>query len=446
VTVVEDREISGFVRHAGSDTSRNVRTFEPPAPPAARKVALAAAVVLGGTLASLLRTRSPGALDSIWAEDGENFLTDALNRPWYEAVLTPFNGYFHVVARLAWAGIALFPVTWAAALGAVVAAVLTSLLALAVYAAARSRLGRFPAVLIGASAALPMGLVPNTLAQLQFPLVYAGLWMLLWRRTGPLSVGLPALAVLNSMLGVLLLPVAVVGLVRYRSREWLWKLAGLLPGALLQLVPLLAGVTRRGLGERPERDPVALAAMYLRWGVPRSFLGPAWLSAPHGDVWGHRALVAAGLLIPAVLLAAALRRRAAAHLRLAAALAGFAALAGAAQLAAHGAAEDRYLVLVSLPNIAAGVCLAAGLQRSGGLSGCRTGRTPLVVFATLLAVVAAANLRPATPRDGIPRWGAAVARARAECLVQPALPRVIVHIAQWPELGWRAVLPCSRLR
>jgi hypothetical protein len=373
----------------------------------------------------------------VWAEDGQNFLSDAVNRPWYEAVFTPFNGYFHVVARLCWAGIAAFPLEWAAALNAGLDAVLTSLLALAVYAAARSRLPRPAAAVIAATAAFPMGFVPNALAQLQFPLVYAGLWMLLWRRAGPLNVGLPALAVLNSMLGVLLLPVAGAGLLRYRSREWLLKLVGLLPGSALQLVPLLTGATRRGLGERPEHDPVAVAAMYVRWAVPRSFLGPAWLAA-HDDPAAHRALVVAGLLIPALLVAVAVRGRGP-EIGLAAALAGFGAMAGAAQLAAHGAPEDRYLVLVSLPNIAAGVCLAVAGSSLGG-------RTPLVVFATLLAVVAAANLRAPGPRDGIPRWGATVARARAECQVQSGLTRVTVHIAQWPELGWQAVLPCSRLR
>ncbi|WP_432975396.1 hypothetical protein [Dactylosporangium sp. CA-233914] len=405
-----------------------------------------AGAVAAGAVVGLARTREPGAVDSIWAEDGQNFLTDALNLPWYEAIFTPFNGYYHLVARGCWALIALFPVEWAAALNAVLDATITSFLGLAVFWAARSRVDRLPAAAIGITAALPMGFVPNALAQLQFPLVYAGLWMLLWRRTGPLTVGLPALAVLNSMLGVLLVPVALAGLVRYRCREWLLKSLCLVPGTLLQVVPLLAGTTRRGLGERPQHDPVAVAGMYLRWGVPRSFLGPAWLAPPYDDVWGHRALVAAGLLVPAVLAGIALWRRAYPQLRLAAALAGFAALAGGVQLAAHGFGEDRYLVLVSLPNIAAAVCLVAGPERFSRVPGCSSGRMPFVIFATLLAVVSAANLRPAQPRDGGPRWSAAVAQARQECLVQPGLAGVNVHIAQWPVLGWEAVLPCSRLR
>jgi hypothetical protein len=273
---------------------------------------------------------------------------------------------------------------------------------------------------------------------LQFPLVYAGLWMLVWRRANVLTVGLPALAVLNSMLGVLLVPVAGARLMRYRSRECLLQFFGLLPGAALQLVPLLTGATHRGLGERPERDPVAVAAGYVRWGVPRSFLGPAWLASPYADVPSHRVLVTVGLLIPVAVLAAAALRWTRPDWRLAGLFAGFAALAGAVQLAAHGAAEDRYLVLVSLPNIAAAVCLLLPDRAHRVL--------PLVVFATLLGVVCAANLRVAGPRDGIPAWDGVVAQARAECHVQPGLTQVAVPIAQWPVIGWEAVLPCSRLR
>ncbi|MGI5237634.1 hypothetical protein [Dactylosporangium sp. CA-139066] len=411
------------------------RRSRPTYRPTFRRQGAQAIAVVAGTMVGLLRT---GGIDAIWAEDGQNFLTDALNRPWYEAIFTPFNGYFHVVARALWGLIALFPIEWAAALNAGVDALVTSLLALGVYRAAAERVHRPGAVVIGVCAALPMGFVPNALAQLQFPLVYAGLWMLLWRRTGPLTVGVPALAVLNSMLGVLLVPVAIGGLVRYRSREWAWKVLGLAPGAVLQLVPMLTGATERGLGERPEHDPVVLGEMYLRWGIPRSFLGTAW---PDG-----RVLVVAGLAVPAALVAIALWRRDYQALRAAGVLGGFAALAGVVQLGAHGGVADRYLVLVSLPNIAAGVVLVGGREPSRERAGCRQGRTPFVVFATLLVAVLAVDLRAAGPWDASPRWGEAVGRARVECLVQPGSGRVSVHTARWPDLGWEAVLPCSRLR
>jgi hypothetical protein len=256
---------------------------------------------------------------------------------------------------------------------------------------------------------------------------------------------IPALAVLNSMLGVLLVPVAVLRLGRYRDRDSLLRLLVLLPGAALQLVPLITGATERGLGERPDRDPLSVAATYLRWGVPRSYLGPAWLDPPHGDPQAHTALVVAGLLIPAAVVVVALFGWTSPDWRLAGVLAGFAALAGAVQLAAHGAPEDRYLVLITLPNIAAAVALVRPRSVPAGGDG-RLVTMPLVVLATLLTVVCAANLRVAGPRDGIPAWSGLVVQARAECHVQPGLTRVTVHIAQWPAIGWEVVLPCARLR
>ncbi|GAA1521192.1 hypothetical protein GCM10009827_041260 [Dactylosporangium maewongense] len=397
--------------------------------------------------AGLLR----GGFNSVWAEDGQEFLTDALSLPWYEPFATPFNGYFHTVARGCFAVIALFPVSWAAALNATFAAALTALLATAVFAAARDRLGAGAGVgagvgawVVAGAAAVPVGYVPNTLAQLQFPLVYAGLWMLLWSpsRTFPRVVAwtLPALAVLNSILGLLLVPVALLRLGLRRDLDALLRAGVLLPGAALQLVPLLAGGSRRDVGERPDLDPVSVAGTYLRWGVPRSFLG--FLDA-FDDAWlSHRAVVLLGLAVPAACAGLALLRRTRPQWRLAALLAGFAAFAGAFQLAVHGAPEGRYLVLITLPNIAAAVALTLPGDRPDG----RFGAVPFVALATLVAAVSVAGLRPGGYTDGLPRWDTTVSYARAQCQAEPRLRRVTVHTAQWPVLGWEAVLPCDRLR
>lgn len=402
-----------------------------------------AALVLAAIGVGLLR----GRLNSIWAEDGQEFLTDALTRPWYEPFGMPFNGYFHTVARAGFAVIALFPVAWAAALNAIIAATLTALLALLVGLAARDRLGTWPALVIGGSAAVPFGHVPNTLAQLQFPLVYAGLWMLLWsparRPARVIAAGVPALAVLNSILGLLLLPVSVLRLYRRRNADAVLRVLALLPGAALQLVPLLLGGSRRDVGERPDLDPVSVAGTYLRWGVPRAFLGDAWLAPPGTGPWAHRTLVLLGLAIPAAcVVAALLRGRPLVHWRLAAFLAGFAAFAGMFQLAVHGVPEGRYLVLIALPNIAAAAALT--VPPTAGEPRLRV--VPFVALATLVAVVCVANLRPGGYTDGLPRWDSTVAGARAQCHAEPRLRRVTVHTAQWPVLGWEAVLPCDRLR
>ncbi|GAB3857071.1 hypothetical protein [Dactylosporangium cerinum] len=105
----------------------------------------------------------------------------------------------------------------------------------------------------------------------------------------------------------------------------------------------------------------------------------------------------------------------------------------------HGAPEGRYLVLITLPNIAAAVALAVP-------AGPPSRSVPFVALATLVAVVGIANLRPGGYTDGLPRWDTTVAEARTQCQAEPHLRRVTVHTAQWPMLGWEAVLPCDRLR
>ncbi|GAA3241796.1 hypothetical protein ACFO1B_29875 [Dactylosporangium siamense] len=387
---------------------------------------------------------SRGGFNSVWAEDGQEFLTDALTLPWFEPFATPFNGYFHTLARACFALIALFPVPWAAALNAGTAAVLTAALACLVAAAARDRLGTAAGLVIGASAAVPMGYAPNTLAQLQFPLVYAGLWMLLWtpstRAARVVAVALPGLAALSSMLGLLLVPVALLRTARRRDRDSVLRALALLPGAALQLGSLLLGASRRDVGEQPDLDPFSVAGTYLRWGVPRSFLGDAWLAEPVTDPVGHRGLILLGLAVPvAVVVAALLRGTSQQQWRLATFLAGFAAFAGAFQLAVHGVPESRYLVLIALPNIAAAVALAGSADPPGR-------SVPFVALATLVAVVGIANLRPGGYTATLPRWDTTVAGARAQCQAEPRLRRVTVHTAQWPVLGWKAVLPCDRLR
>ena len=193
------------------------------------------------------------------------------------------------------------------------------------------------------------------------------------------------------------------------------------------------------MGERPDLNPVSVAVTYLRWGVPRSFLGDAWLAPPIADPVAHRALVLLGLAVPAALVAAHCSRRTPAAVAARGAPRRVRGLRRRFQLAVHGVPEGRYLVLITLPNIAAAVALALPADGPGG----RYGAVPFVALATLVAVVCAANLRPGGDTDGLPRWDTTVASARAQCQAEPRLRRVTVHTAQWPVLGWEAVLPAT---
>jgi hypothetical protein len=107
----------------------------PSTPVTAFKGGLAIAALGLGTLLSVVRTMGPGALDTTLMEDASVFLSDALHKGLIETVTTSYAGFYHLVPRLLGQVAALFPADWAAAVLAVEAAVVTSLLSLMVYVA-----------------------------------------------------------------------------------------------------------------------------------------------------------------------------------------------------------------------------------------------------------------------------------------------------------------------
>lgn len=97
----------------------------------------AALLLCLATLVQLLRLPGVPAWDTVLAEDGGIFLTDALQRPGMGVVLQPYEGYLHVVPRLLAAVTAVFPLGAAAALLSGGAALVVSLLCLWIWSAGR---------------------------------------------------------------------------------------------------------------------------------------------------------------------------------------------------------------------------------------------------------------------------------------------------------------------
>src|SRR5262249_18893761 len=187
-------------------------------------------------------TRGPGALNSIWAEDGQDFLTDAVNRSFVDAVSTPFNGYWHIGPRLLAEVAARFPIEWAPAVLSTEAALVTSVLALVVYLASGAYLRppalRLLAAVPAALAPAGVGWVENNVATLQFPLLYGLFWVLLWVPNtvwGRLTAtGVALFTAFSTPLAVIFVPLALTRLVL--RRDWLaWALGGgLAAGVALQ--------------------------------------------------------------------------------------------------------------------------------------------------------------------------------------------------------------------
>ncbi|MGA7986888.1 MAG: hypothetical protein WCB51_00655, partial [Candidatus Dormiibacterota bacterium] len=100
-----------------------------------RSALVAAAVVVIGTFAQVVRMPGDTAYNTIWAEDASVFLNQALNRGILHAFTIPYSGYLHVVPRLFAAIAAMLPLSWAAPIFGVGSALLVSLLGVFLYRA-----------------------------------------------------------------------------------------------------------------------------------------------------------------------------------------------------------------------------------------------------------------------------------------------------------------------
>lgn len=258
-----------------------------------REVALAAFIVFVASVVPFVRQVGAPALDTIWAEDGLIFLQDALAHGPITAIAKTYAGYLHLVPRLIAELAALFPLGYAAVVLAIASNALLAVASLAIFVASRSHLASpWSRALLACAVSLAPAAgveVLNNLANLQWPLLFASFWLILWLpRTWPGVLGSSMLLVataLSAGLAVLLLPLVVLRLVAGpRGREqlpaWLFTLAmavqllsvqssGIAPGGA-QPDQLVAGFLQRV-------GVVALAG-YRAGGAVWRQLGLPWLA------------------------------------------------------------------------------------------------------------------------------------------------------------------------
>jgi hypothetical protein len=414
------------------------------APPAravtARGVVLAVVAVAAAVGVGLLRQPGPGALNTVWAEDGSIFLAQAVDRGPLPALVTSYAGYFHAVPRLAGALAAAVPAGAAAAVLAVSAATCAALLAFLVYVASAAHLSSQTARVIVSAGLIVVPLaqdeVLNSIANFHWYGLYALFWVLLW---GPRARGGQAVAVVTTLLVATsdILVVAFVPLALFRAlrrgedgrrdRFGIVLAGTLAAGIVVQVAGLLTGSSSRPLSP----DPVRAAVGYVLRAVPGPLVGQRWLGNDIGARWILLAAVA--WLVVAAVLVAALRGRT----RPAWVLAGAAALQSAAlymlPVVLSGIAAPRYAVAPAMLIV---VALVALLQPKAG------DRRPLYALAALLAVIALVNFRVDNPRAHGPRWDAEVDRARAACTpgATAAIPIAPTEIP-----AWIVEIPCDDL-
>lgn len=461
------RRLAGWLVRLYADALK-VFAPAPDRPVRAAGVALAAGGVLLGTFVGLVRQPGIGAFDTVWAEDGQIFLSDAVDKGLLGAIATPYAGYYHLLPRLLAQLAALVGPGAVPGVLAVESALCTAIAALLVYVVSGAHLRGPLSRLLVSAVVVVMPLadeVPDSIANLHWIGLYAVFWVLLWipRGTAGRIVGVTVIGLVagSDILVLSYLPLALLRATRRlpdgrRDRHGL-LLAGVLgTGLAIQVAGLLVGPSSRPLSPNPV--PV-LTGVVLRV-VPSALIGEQWLGPnPHHARW--LALTAVAWLLLAVAVAAAVRRwtRPIWPLVLIAGLHCIGLYALPVML--EGLAIPRYAAAPVMLLVTALVAALQPAPESALQPATRqpapesalqpTARQPALVplyaLAVLLAVVWAVNLRVVdnTRGDG-PRWSDELRHARTACTGAPASARIALPIPPREDTPpWRANLPCRYL-
>jgi len=415
----------------------------------ARRPFLVAAVAVG-VLSALQLARQPGihSWETIWAEDGNIFATDALDHSWKTSLFRGYAGYVQVLSRLLALPLRLLPAPLWAAWLALSAALVTSLLALFVYHAMGSFVasrGLRALVAVTTAVSPAMALEANTnIANLGWPLLFAAFWALLYRSTSRAAVlarsTVLVATALTTTLAVLYLPLALlIGWRRRTSRREV-SVTGAFVAALI--VQILVDDSAHPAGGWPGGDSVELFFVRV---VGMAALGERWL----GRLWSdfHLGLaVALGAWLAAVCFVVGRKLRPSDRrvplLAFAASATFFAVptwLRGLEPLmrlsSAYNSNGSRYLIVPSLLLLSAVVC---AVDRAGH-------RWLRNLLAVQMILVVALSLGLSNLRSNGPPWRATLAATKAACDAQASNAEVHVKTPPVaPHFNVRST--CGRIR
>jgi hypothetical protein len=263
--------------------------------------------------------RQPGvpAWDSIWAEDGGVFLSDALARPLSSTLGDPHAGYLHLAPRLINGLAAALPLEHAALVLSVVSALVVSFLSVYVYFASASLLrSQWARVMLAGLVVLMPATAYETNANtinLHFYLIFACFWAFLARPRSWLATAAGAAvalaAALSDPLAGLLMPLAL--LQGITSQTWRSRIIPLVfvVGLAAQLV---LAVTREAPKPFSEASIAALPGIYALRVAGSLFVGDRFLDELWelgGWAFAYGSLVLVLLMATYGMVKADLRRR-----------------------------------------------------------------------------------------------------------------------------------------
>jgi hypothetical protein len=235
--------------------------------------------LLAATWLQLIRGPGHRAPDVLWAEDGGVFLNQAMRHSLWDNLAAPHAGYLQVVARLLAQPARYLPVEWVAVWLATSAAGVVALVSLLVWFCSATVLQNLwaRAMLTALVPLLPQAgyEVNAAVNDLHWYLAYAAFWVLLAAPTSlRRQVGASAvvvLAALSDPLTALVLPAAVVGVLRARRRS-----AWVAPAAMC------AGLAVQAWVHVTETAPYRSSPTTL-WDLPEIYGVRVVLSAVVGD-------------------------------------------------------------------------------------------------------------------------------------------------------------------
>jgi hypothetical protein len=443
-----------------NETTRGLADRQATAGGAAWKRILSAfAFVALLSLLQLIRQAGAPAIDTMWAEDGRVFLTDALEQNSLLLIFRPLAGYMHLVPRLVAGVAALLPLEAAAVVFAVVPALIVSALALFTYVALADIL---PSRVVRLAIATMVALLPaatlesaNNAANLHFYLVF-GAFIALFH--DPRSIGATAagsafafIASTSDPRAALLLPLSIWSLLRgSRNRKTiaLFFLGGLALQAAVVTASFVFDIdptTRLSVPRFNESPLEHVPVLYGVRVVSHLFVGDRWIAGAWERLGGWLAIAGLGLAL--VITTLIVNRKQIRWIGLilliySAGYFAFQAMAwGTRELWPYGGGptgNTRYLLFPQLLFL-----LAVGLLIARGPGGGRIGRAVAASTLVMVVAIAALHSRVVIVRSAGPRWSEELSRARVRC--ERGSRRVAIQTSPpWgPE--WSVRADCSRI-
>ncbi len=258
---------------------------QPSDPVTARRVLvlIAFAVLLVGVQLARMWPSKP--LDSIWAEDGYVWLSDATRQSLFHTLTTPYNGYLQTTSRLIAEPVSKLPTSWYAAAMAITGASIVAGYSLVVWSATS---GYFKSSVLRVTLVMMVVLLPifgvEILANVTYStwfLLFTSFWILLWRPNSlaGYAVGtvLLFLAAVSNAEVAFLLPLWLIRVIAIRNRRETVMMSALGIGLIVQFAltrhtGTVFGETRVHLSHLQQVYIGSISDPYWRWSLVPAYL------------------------------------------------------------------------------------------------------------------------------------------------------------------------------